>query len=107
MCSILLSVSGNFGRTKINKDLISIIREYLLPIKDKKKYSEVISLDYYSYFLRQCYFLQLKRTFPQKHKIYEEIRFDISKKDRKGYLFTENKYLYLYIAYEQNSVFLI
>jgi hypothetical protein len=58
MCSIILN--------KINKDLVSIIREYLTR---KSHHSNIILIKnpYESELLLQCYLFQLRRTFPQKN----------------------------------------
>ena len=56
---------------KINKNLILIVSEYLLPIKDeyKKIYSKAISVENYisNELTKHYYLLQMKRKFPQPH----------------------------------------
>ena len=67
MCSIL---ANNY---KVNKNLISIVREYLLPHENNNKFLYSITLNkfvkyiYPNEFLKKYYFLQMKRRFPQKH----------------------------------------
>lgn len=96
---------------KITKDLTSIVSQYLLTsnIKNKEKFSEIISLNYphNSIFLNQCYFLQLKRTFPQT--LEEDLNsfslrtFKFNIKNLmdiryQHYVFVENKYINSYIS---------
>lgn len=104
MCSIIVN--------KINKDLISIIREYLLPLNVKEKYSEVISVrvlherfnDNLSELLRKCYLFKMKRRFPQKEYIvdrYNQMIFSIpnlSDIRDNDHIFTENTHINSYIS---------
>lgn len=105
MCSII--------SCKINKDLINIIRSFLLTSKNelKEEYSKIISTDviYKEYendilseLLRKCYLLQMKRRFPQKEYIveYECVKFHIPNLSNildTDPIFTENKYINSYI----------
>lgn len=104
MCSVII--------TKINKYLINIIGEYLSPINVKGKFSEIISIkNPYNYFLRKCYFLQLKRTFPQNdYKIRDsKIKFNVSSvfEKRDQYIFKENEFIGYYInSYKHHIYFL-
>jgi|SRR5271156_290702 hypothetical protein len=67
MCSIL------FNNYKVNKNLISIVKEYLLSNLDDNKSLYSTTLKSYmkniypNEFLKKYYFLQMKRRFPQKH----------------------------------------
>lgn len=58
MCSILDNI--------ILKDLTSIVREYLLP--NKNKY-DIVSEYYILEFMNKYYLLQMKRLYPQKEYI--------------------------------------
>lgn len=65
--------------SKINKYLVLIIGEYLLPVKNivKQNYQEVIKIDddrlyIKSNFLKNCYLLQMKRRFPNCFIDYED-----------------------------------
>jgi|SRR5271156_1755011 len=108
MYSILNSVSNDLRKSKINKNLISIVSEYLLPIKNeyKKIYSKAISVENYisNEFTKQCYLLQMKRRFPQPH-------YNLSSKYRITFhipnlyrirnsdpIFLKNKYIGYYIS---------
>jgi len=78
MCSIIL--------TKINKDLTSIVREYLSLnqykpdiFQLKENYDDLR----YNQFLTKCHFLQMKRRFPQIREGYEG----------------KNKYIFFYYFY--------
>jgi hypothetical protein len=110
MCSILY-----VGEIKINKYLISISREYLLISNEnvKNNYSKVISLKYSwdNDFLKQCYLLQMKRKFPQKHYWVNNqgcILFkNIDKTIYINPIYTENKYMDHYITLFKYCVYFI
>lgn len=100
MCSIILN--------KINKDLTNIVRGFLLPINFENKYSSIISIKNVKNndFLQQCYYIQLKRAFPQKKYeifkrdvLYRYMTFKVDKINMNDYIFTENKHIYNYICY--------
>lgn len=105
MCSILLN--------KINKDLTSIIREYLL--YRKEKYSNIISIKnpYESELLLQCYLFQLRRTFPQKNYYTPHNRVLLFSIDllsiikNEHYIFTQNEHIHKFISIFGNYLYFI
>ena len=104
MCSILTNI--------IRKDLTNIIREYLSidKVKVKDNFLCIFQKEYFhlpcNEFLEQCYFLQLKRTFPQKHYNRDNvgrIKFHIvnlSEIFKKDYIFTQNYFMGYYMLYD-------
>lgn len=109
MCSVSATL-----KTKINKDLTNIVREYLLPIKTKIIIS---SNPYNNEFLKQCYLLQMKRTFPQKHynilkeKCSDIIEFKIPYLNRirwnNTYIFAENQHIDKYLLTGMTCMYFI
>ena len=109
MCSIL------FNNYKVNKNLISIIREYLLPHLDDNKSLYSTTLKSYMkkiyptfYLQNQCFLNKMKRRFPQKHYniiydnflSYSYIKFSIENLKNirnKDPIFTDNKKIDLHI----------
>jgi len=76
-----------------------------------------LSNPYNNELLRQCYLLQMKRTFPQNNKFHQfwnyfTIEFKIPNLDEsliynKYYIFTENKYINSYLMIGQDCLFFI
>ena len=100
MCSILLD---NY---KINRNLILIVREYLLPHENRNLFIDNIE------FLEKYYLLQMKKRFPQEEytihvsNYYHNkfIKFKIENFEeilRTDPIFTENQHIINYIRYNQ------
>jgi len=107
MCSII------FNHNKINRNLISIIGEYLLISNEnvKNNYSKLTEFkDSYSDFLKQYYLILMKRRFPQKdYKIDNEgiIIFNIENVYKiifKDPIYTENYHIKEYIIMSSNCI---